>query len=227
MSAFQGCSNPKSTVTLIDMDELELVEERAFYNYKGSVLMRGRMPLLESIGVEAFALVPTEENRIFKPQGFSTVEVKDLPLLKRVGEHAFDHFKDGNFAFEGTFPRLESIGTSAFANIKGSGSVRSFKLLTGAAALQCIGPGAFANTSWGIGSPRLSGGYPCLMLVDATATATATRTAYNVATYNVFENIVRNATLGFLGEFRMIGNHGICNSIQGFAHPAHCAHANR
>lgn len=85
--AFEGCRFRSSRVELINQLHLKTLKEKAFLNYAGSVVLKGKLPQLESVAFEAFHYA--DGLRSLQQGDGVTVEqvvmLKDLPLLRHVG----------------------------------------------------------------------------------------------------------------------------------------------
>lgn len=80
MKAFKGC-HETCRVDLIDQQELKTVQRAAFQDYEGSYTLKGGMPKLETLGVDAFRV----SNGLPSTNGAQIVILKDLPSLKKIG----------------------------------------------------------------------------------------------------------------------------------------------
>ena len=99
-------------VTLNGLQHLTSIEEKAFFGFKGKLVVKGEYPSLQEIADLAFMTVNSHRNQ----NQVSTSEVLfelGLPALVTIGSQAFRSFT-GTVSFAGAFPLLKSIGNTAF-----------------------------------------------------------------------------------------------------------------
>ena len=230
--AFRDVLGTLSRIELIDQRELNTVNEHAFRGYQGSLSMTGDMPKLDTIGYAAFH---SAGKRADAEQVEQVVSLKDLPVLRRVIQSAFNGF-GGKLTFDGRFPKLEHIGERAFYGLTGD---VSFKLLFGAPALQCMGPEAFSATSW-TRNMVLKGEFPCLLHDEHKNGGTFFKATNFNAGAAIFKDFRKVSIFPFSNAIKagvkncspdMRGwcyeTTASCTALQGFASRSQCAFADR
>ena len=123
--AFWEASNADSYVELLGelLPKLTLIGRTAFYLFNGTVILKGRFPLLSKIGEQSFDgghydYSDSLGRQLISKAGNadSKVElIEGMPKLAYIGYHAFDAFK-GTVIFKGSFPLLSQIGSNTFKN---------------------------------------------------------------------------------------------------------------
>ena len=103
-------------VTLNGLQHLTSIEEKAFFGFKGKLVVTGEYSLLQEIAHAAF--MDVNSHRSHNQVSVRTSEVLfelGLPALVTIGSQAFRSFS-GTVSFAGPFPFLKTIGNIAFEN---------------------------------------------------------------------------------------------------------------
>ena len=96
--------NYEGGVVLKGLARLRSVEYNAFQSFKGTLVITGEYPSLETVGSYAFFSAGNTD---------SAIAFGDLPLLKTIETFAFRSFT-GTLAITGEYPALETVGEWSF-----------------------------------------------------------------------------------------------------------------
>jgi hypothetical protein len=112
--AFSFIANRDSRVELINQHVLQEIPKEAFYQYDGTVILKGNLKSLRQIGTKAFYCAYHSEERSRAVDActnntFSVVQLQDLPSLVAISFYAFYDYP-GTLEISGSFPALEQIG---------------------------------------------------------------------------------------------------------------------
>lgn len=110
-------------VILNGLQHLTSIETKAFYGFKGKLVVKGEYPSLKEIAYAAFMNVNSQRPHNSVANWACEVLFElGLPALVTIGSQAFRYFT-GTVSFAGTFPFLKSIGNIAFDTAgKGKGT---------------------------------------------------------------------------------------------------------
>jgi len=125
-AAFYRAGMPKkSMVDLSNAPQLERLEDWAFYQYRGKIVMQGAFFDFTSVGIGTFFEGGSND---------SIIDLTEAPMLKTLNNQAFYRYT-GTVTVGGAMPAIEEIGSNCFADASNHGN---------SVAIECVSSGGLS-----------------------------------------------------------------------------------